>query len=119
MTCTPNSREKGKPLPYGPKAQRVVTGFRVTLTDEIETMVTVRFEIDRYTLFRCDHDFSRLICPRCDRELTESNEHLVRLKFEEHLVMRHGHEFPREHPFYNPSRTQELIDWLELHSIDL
>lgn len=53
-----------------------------------------------------------LECPRCGREIDESEEHLLRLAYEDHLVMAHGPEFPPDHPFYRPTKTQRLIGWL-------
>lgn len=116
-----DSRESGEPLEFGPKAQKILTGFHITLTEPMKPQVKVRFEVDSYDLKRIMWDrYYRIICPRCGREHVDEKHHCW-LWLEDHIHMSHGYELPPEHPLHRRTRTQKLIDWLEsdCESIDL
>lgn len=109
-----DSRESGEPLEFGPKAQKVLTGFHITLTEPMEPKVKVRFEIQDWDLSRMMSpiDYYRIICPRCGREQVDEKHHCW-LWLEDHIHMSHGYELPPEHPLHRRTRTQKLFDWLE------
>lgn len=116
-----DSREKGRPVEYGPKAQTIVSGFRITLTEPMEPVGRVKFEVDKWTLKkRYEWDHYRIICPRCGREQVDS-KHMVGLWLEDHIHMRHGYELPRSHPLHRRTRMMKLWDWVmqDGDSIDL
>ena len=116
-----DSREKGEPLEFGPKAQAELTGFRITLTESMESMVKVRFEVDNYDLKRIMWGgYCRIICSMCGREHVDEEGHCW-LWYEDHLHMTHGPELPRDHPLHRRTRMMKLIDWLEsdVDAVDL
>ena len=108
-----DSRESGKPLELSPLAQEVLTGFRITLTEPMENVKTVRFEVEQALLSRklSSLDYKRIICPYCERTHVDE-EHLCYLWLEDHIHMSHGYELPDSHPLSRRTRTQKLMHWL-------
>lgn len=105
-------RPKGEVVDFGPEAQAVVRGFRITLTKEMETVYSVKFEVDNFTMRGWMWDHVQIICPRCEMRLEESEDYLAHLRYEDHLHMRHGYELHPAHPLARRTPMQKLIDWL-------
>lgn len=107
-----DSRAKGEPVPYGPLAEQVVTGFRITLTEPMEPLGKIRFEINDRTIKRQKWDYYFIRCPRCNRTHADEKHHCW-LWIEDHTHMAHGPELPRDHPLFRPTKMMKLWDWLE------
>lgn len=111
-TMMTDSRATGEPIEYGPKAQSIITGFRITLTEPMEPLGKVKFEVDKWTLKkRYEWDYCRIICPRCGREFEDEQQHCW-MWLEDHIHMSHGYELPRDHPLHRRTRAMKLMDWV-------
>lgn len=119
MTSMIDSREKGKPIPYGPKFEASLDRFEVDATGDMDTAISLRMEISTRTLRRINSEitYAYVHCPYCDWSKCEER-YVCGLALEDHIYWRHGTKLPSDHPLHRRTQTQRAIDWL-FESTDL